>query len=443
VKAVRKYFRPFLAIIGLMAVAVAVSGFILTNQRLRFPFISPDPIRMQVEFDNAQAVTPGQGQTVQVVGMDIKPKFKDVIHTDASASLRPRTGLKDMYIQISPGTQGAKLAKAGYTIPVARTLTDVDLDEILSSFDTDTRDYIQLLVNGAGNGLKGRGQDLAEVFRRFRPTFRDIGRVNKAVAQEREALKANINSLARLNEQLAKRPQDLTQLVDASAATFHAFASEDRNVSSTVRLLPGTLRQATDTLQKVRPFAEILQPAARNLGPAFVALDKANSKSARLGREATPIVRNQIRPFVRASRPLVADLRTAAKGLNATTAPLTRTVKVLNTFFNMLGYNDNGREAPGGANREEGFLFWLAWTTHQGINLTNVDDANGPMRPIFLTGTCTTLKNLLAGRPELEFSMALSPLLATVCDDPKTASIDLPLAKRITEAGQKVAAGKP
>jgi phospholipid/cholesterol/gamma-HCH transport system substrate-binding protein len=456
VKAIRKYYRPFLAIIGLMAIAVAVSGFILTNQRLRFPFISPKPIHMEVEFDNAQAVTPGQGQTVQVagvqvgdivdvklhdgralVGIDVKPEFKDVIHTDASATLRPRTGLKDMYIQIYPGSQKAKLAKAGFTVPVSKTLTDVDLDEILSSFDADTRDYLQLLVNGAGNGLKGRGQDLAEVFRRFKPTFRDLARVNKAVAVEREALKSNINSLARLNGQLAKRPQDLSRLVDASAATFRAFASENQNVSRTVHLLPGTLRQATDTLQKVRPFANALGPAARRLGPAFTALDAANKKTAPLGREAAPILRDQIRPFVRASRPLVADLKPAAQGLSATTVPLTRSFKVFNTFFNMLGYNDNGREAPGAANREEGYLFWLAWVTHQGINLINVDDANGPMRPIFLTGTCTTLQNLLKGRPELEFGLALSPLLTTVCGDPQTSSVDLPLAKKITAAGLK------
>ena len=454
-----KYYRPVLAILGLFVIATAASGYILSQQRLRFPIIQDKPIRMNAEFQDATSVTPGQGQTVQisgvqigdivdvklregraVVGLDIKKEFKDVIRTDARASLRPRTGLRDMYIQVSPGSPDAPLAKEGHTIPVSKTLSDVDLPEILEVLDADTRDYLQLFINGAGGGLRGRGQDLAEVFRRFGPTFRDLARVNKAVGQEREALKTTINSLAEVNNQLAKRPQDISRLIGASSATFRAFASENQNVSRTVRLLPGTLRQATDTFERVQPFADALGPATRRLTPAFQALETANRAVRPLGREATPTVRDEIRPFVRASRPLVADLETAAKGLDRTFTPLTRSIRVFNTFFNLLGYNDNGREAPGARNREEGYLFWLAWASHQGINLINVDDANGPMRPLFLTGTCTTLRNLVDDQPELEFAMGLTPILSSLCENPPTKSINLPLQKRITEAGEKALA---
>ena len=454
-----KYYKPFLAIIGLVAIAAAVSGYILTQQRLRFPFISDKPLEMYAEMENAQSVTPGQGQTVQVAGvkigdigevklrngralirLDIEPRFDDLIHTDARAALRPRTGLKDMYIQVYPGSQDAPLAKKKFTIPVGRTMTDVDLDEILESLDSDTRDYLQLLINGAGKGLKGRGQDLAEVFRRLGPTFRDLGRVQKAVAQEKEALKTSINSLARLTSQLNKRPEELTRLVDASAATFEAFASEDQNLRSTVRQLPGTLDQATRTLADVQPFADELGPAARDLIPAFQALEEANETTRPIARRLTPVIRNQIRPFVRESRPLVRDLRPAARGLSSTFPDLTRSVKVLNTFFNLIGYNDNGREAPGGANRDEGYLFWLAWTSHQATNLINIDDANGPMRPIFLTGTCETLSKLVGDRPELEFGLNLSALLANLCNNPQTSSINLPLQRRMTKAGEKARA---
>ena len=453
---IQKYFRPFLAIVGLILIATAVSGVILTQQRLRIPFISPTPIKMYAELDNAQSVTPGQGQTVQVAGvkigdigeaklrdgraivrLDIDPKFDDLIRTDARATLRPRTGLKDMYIQVYPGSQDAPLAKKNHTIPISRTMTDVDLDEILSSLDADTRDYLQLFINGAGDGLKGRGQDLAEVFRRFKPTFRDLGRVNRAVAQEKEALKTSINSLAKITTELNRRPQQLTRLVDTSAATFEAFASEDQNLRSTVRQLPGTLAQAQRTLSAVEPFADQLGPTARRLVPAFQALDEANRATRPLGREATPIVRDQIRPFVRSARPLVRDLRPAAQGLSATMPDLTRSLKVFNTFFNMLAYNDKGREAPDVAGRDEGYLFWLAWVSHQGINLHNIDDGNGPMRPIFLTGTCKTLTRLVGQNAEMEFGLNLSPLLATVCDDPATNSVDLPLQRKITDAGVK------
>lgn len=456
---IRKYLTPFLAILGLIVIATAVSGYILTNQRLRFPFISPKPVEMAAELENAQAVTPGQGQTVQVAGvkigaigdvklrngravmkLEIEPKFDDVIRTDARAALRPRTGLKDMYLQVYPGSKDAPLAKKGFTIPVSRTLTDVDLDEILSSLDTDTRDYLQLLVNGAGDGLEGRGSDLAEVFRRFEPTVKDLALVNRAVAQEKDALRTTINSLARLTRDVNRRPEDLTRLVDSSAATFRAFASEDQNLRSTVRQLPGTLQQATTTLEDVRPLARELGPVSRALIPALEQLDETNRAVRPLGREATPIIRNEIRPFIQAARPLVRDLRPAAEGLNATSPNLTRSVTVLNTFVNMLGYNENGREGPEKGDRTEGYLFPLAWAAHQGANLINIDDANGPMRPIFLTGTCTTLRNLVNVRPDAEFGFSLSGLLGGVCNNPITPSLNLPLAKKRTNAARKAMA---
>ena len=53
--------------------------------------------------------------------------------------------------------------------------------------DADTRDYLKLLVTGAGRGLDGRGKDLREVFRLFEPTHRDLARVNAAVATRRSA----------------------------------------------------------------------------------------------------------------------------------------------------------------------------------------------------------------------------------------------------------------
>jgi hypothetical protein len=45
------------------------------------------------------------------------------------------------------------------------------------------------------------------------------------------------------------------------------------------------------------------------------------------------------------------------------------------------------------------------------------------MRPIFLAGSCATLTSLVNFMPQLEFGMALSPLLASVCGNPQTASV--------------------
>jgi phospholipid/cholesterol/gamma-HCH transport system substrate-binding protein len=119
-KAIRDHWRDFAAIIGLFVISLAVGGYILTQQRLRFPLIEDAPKRIKAEFSTAQAVTPGQGQTVRVSGvkigdvgkvelkegralvtLEIDPEFKELVREDATALLRPKTALKDMFVENS------------------------------------------------------------------------------------------------------------------------------------------------------------------------------------------------------------------------------------------------------------------------------------------------------------------------------------------------------
>jgi phospholipid/cholesterol/gamma-HCH transport system substrate-binding protein len=442
-RAIKDHWRDFAAILALLVISGAVSAGILTKQRFRFPLIQDKPLRLYADIDNAQAVTPGQGQTVEVagikvglianvelhdgharVGLDIYPRFKDVIHTQGvSGLLRPRTGLKDMTLQVNPGDPKSPVAKEGFAIPTSDTLPDVNLDEFLGALDTDTRDHLQLLLGGAAEGLKGRGMDLAELFRRFGPTVRDLRRVNEAVAVEREGIKDSIHGLSLLTEAVAKKDDDVADFVDASAAVSEAFASESANVSSTVHKLPEALRTTTATLGDVKRFADQLGPASDALRPTFQALDRTNRVVTPVAREITPILRDHIRPFIREARPLVRDLPPAARGLSKALPDLSRSFARLNRGFNLLAFNPGGREDASDANRQEGYLFWLAWLTHQTENLINVDDANGPLRPVFLTGTCQTITNLANEEPGLEFLLGLSGALADQCDNPVTNSL--------------------
>jgi phospholipid/cholesterol/gamma-HCH transport system substrate-binding protein len=453
-RAIKDHWKDFVAIVGLLVIAGAVSAYILNNQRFRFPLVEDKPVRMYAELDNAQAVTPGQGQTVEVagvkigliasvelhegrarVGLDIEQEFADLIRTEGvSGLLRPRTGLKDMFLQVDPGDPESPAAEEGFTIPARDTLTDVDLDEFLSVLDSDTREHLQLLLGGAAEGLEGRGMDLAELFRRFGPTFRDLRRVNQAVAAEREGLKDAINGMALLTRQLASKDDELAQFVDSSASALEAFASEERNVSLTIDKLPGALRATTAALGDVQSFANELGPASEALIPTFQALERTNATVTPIARRLTPIFAEQVRPFVREARPLVADLRTAAGGLSSSLPDLSRSFLRINRLFNLLTFNPGGAE-PYSRARQEGYLFWFAWLTHQTANLINVDDANGPMRPVFLTGTCQTLTGLVEGEPELEFLLGLSGVLAEQCNNPSTTSIDLPATRELLGGG--------
>jgi phospholipid/cholesterol/gamma-HCH transport system substrate-binding protein len=428
--AIRKHFKDFVAVLGLIVIAAGVSAYILSNQRLRFPFIEDKPYVLNAEFQTAQAVIAGQGQTVRVAGvrigdigavklvdgravvrMDIDPEYRGMIHTDATALLRPKTGLKDMFIQLDPGTDDAPLAKEHWTIPVGATSPDVNPDEILSTLDSDTRDYLRLLISDAGRGLKGRGGSLRDLFRRFEPTHKDLAAVNGAIAERRTNLRRLITSLNKLNGELASHDDDIAGLVTASSAVMRSFAAEEQNVSAAVRELPGTLRQTTASLGQVQRFADLLGPTTEHLRPAARALDPANRAIEPFAQEATPLLANDIRPFVKETRPLARDLRPASIQLADAAPGLTRSFKQLNTFFNLLAYNPNGREGPENAARQEGYLFWLAWAQHMAIQLFSTADANGVFRPVTVAAPCATIEQTIKGQPALEFLSMLTPIL--------------------------------
>jgi phospholipid/cholesterol/gamma-HCH transport system substrate-binding protein len=430
VTAIRKHAKEALAVLGLIVVAAGVSVYLLDQQRMRFPW-EEAPLRLKAEFSTAQAVTAGQGQTVRVSGVrigdigDVKLRdgravvemvidhdYEGMVRTDARALLRPKTGLKDMFIDLEPGSDDAPAAKEGFTVPISATAPDVNPDEILSELDAETRDYLKLLIGDAGRGLEGRGLDLRELLRRFEPTHRDLARVNSEVAKRRTNLRRLITSLNQLNGELASRGDDLAGLVDSSAAVMRQFAAEESNVSAAVGELPGALQETTETMGKLERYGRLLGPTAERLRPAARALAPANDAVRPLAIETTPLLRNDIRPFVREARPVVRDLRPAADNLAKATPDLTSVFTRFNRFLNLLSFNPGGREAPDKASRQEGYLFYVAWVQHMATQLFSSSDAHGVFRPVTIAAPCATIQQLVKEEPELEFLSALTPILA-------------------------------
>ena len=131
-RAIRTHLRDFAAIMVLLVLSIGVAGYILNHERLRFPFIQSSPYTLNAEFSTGQALTPGQGQQVTISGvkigevgnvtlkngvadvaLQIDDRYRHLIHTDATALTRPRTGLQDMFIELDPGTKSAPIAQPG------------------------------------------------------------------------------------------------------------------------------------------------------------------------------------------------------------------------------------------------------------------------------------------------------------------------------------------
>jgi phospholipid/cholesterol/gamma-HCH transport system substrate-binding protein len=437
-KAIRDHLRDFLAILGLFAIGLLATYIIVQHQRLRIPLLEEKPFELKADMSTAQAVTPGQGQTVRVAGvrvgdissvdyenghavvtMSIDRKFLPV-YKNATILLRPKTGLKDMFLELDPGTDTNPNSnddefQNGDTIPLANTAPDTNVDQVLSALDGDTRAYLRLLLVGGGQGLNGRGKDLGKLLGGLGPINRGLARLNTEVAKRKENLATLIHNMNLLWGRVGEDGQGIQQLVSASNQALGAIASQSPDVERTVALLGPTLRTTRVALGYTDKLAGVLGPTLNSLRPFARKLKPVNDSLGNLAKTTYDPVKSDIRPFVRNARQPVRDLRPAAQNLVNATPRLTTVGEKLNKLFNMAAYNPNGAEAPGASGRDEGYLYWLGWLAHVGNSTFSSQDAHGVYRHIYVVATCNTIKSILATSPLAPAVTGFGQLLGTVC----------------------------
>ena len=409
-RAIRIHRRDFAAIVALLLGAIAVTGYIFAHQP-SFTF-GKSYYTVRAQFTSAAAVTSGQGQTVDIAGVEVGQIggvslqnghavvtmniFKQYapIYKNATVLLRPRTPLKDMYLELDPGTRSAGAIPAGGMLPAEATNPTVDFSEILSSLDSDTRNYLLLLLSGGAQAFQDHGSTteqpspaavsaLQGVFKRFAPLNRDTATFTRLLAQRRQNISRSIHGLQQVANALGSVESQLTSLVDSSNTNFAAISSQSAQLQQALTLFPSTLQQSAVTFGKLRSFAIAsgnanahLLPFAHALGPALVA-------ARPLFHDTTPVIKNQLRPFAVAVQPVAKILEPAATQLARATPPLSRSIGVLNTLLNTLAYQPHG---------QPGYLYWGSWLSHIADSLTSKQDAHGAAVNGIFMASCSELQ---------------------------------------------------
>jgi phospholipid/cholesterol/gamma-HCH transport system substrate-binding protein len=438
-RAIKLHRRDFLAIAALIVMAAAVTGYILSHQPA-FSF-NKSYYTVSAAFAAAPAVEPGQGQSVNIAGvpvgevggvtlqngqavvsMNIERKYAP-IYRNASVLLRPRTPLKDMYLSLDPGTASAGPVPDGGSLSAASTLPNIDVEQVLSSLDSDSRDYLILLLAGAAGALRDAGANgetpssaavhaLRGTLQRFEPLARDTKSFATLLSQRQANLARAIHALSAVSQQVGGVSSDLAGLVTSANVNFEAISSQDAALEQSLTLLPPALAQTTATLGQVQSFAAVLAPTLTALQPFARALAPALRATRPFLRGTTPVIANQLRPFSVALQPLARQLRPAALDLAAAIPSLSKSIAVVNSLLNELAHE------PGG--NQQSYLFWGAWLAHIVNSLTSVQDAQGPTVRGQFEAECPAL-GLLAqvelGNPTLAALLDLldAPDQAKIC----------------------------
>jgi phospholipid/cholesterol/gamma-HCH transport system substrate-binding protein len=403
---IRRYGRSFLILLVLMVIGSACGFYILLQQRLPNPFQSFYSVNAQ--FSSAAAVVPGLGEPVNVAGvhvgeitgtslkdgqgvihMEIDPSKLKRLYANASANLVPNTPLKDMQVNITPGSPSAGVLAHGATIPVAQTTTPVDSDDLLDSLDADTRAWFASLVTELNNGTAGRANDIKALFMNLGPTSEQLHQIGDLLAARRHQLAEIVHNLGVLTRATSQKDSQLQTALRAGDLTIHALASQNVALQQSIARLPATLGETRTTLSDLTTFSNVLGPTATALIPTARRLPSTLRQTQTLFQGAALLPLKEIPPFVNAVLPLARQLPPLTNDLAKVTPALLASFKVLVYVGNELAYN------PGGKN--PGFLYWLAWFAHNANSFISNSDANGPVWRTLALATCAGLKSFSIG----------------------------------------------
>jgi phospholipid/cholesterol/gamma-HCH transport system substrate-binding protein len=403
---VRGHRTDTIAILLLAFAGIVMMLGIFTQQKASLPswipFVGEEFEHISAEFQTAQAVTPGQGQAVDVasiqigkvssvtledghaiVGMEIEPKYMKLIHPESQFLLRPKTGLNDMVVEVEPG-DGTKQVEDGHRFGLSQTEPNVNLDQFLASLDSDTRQYIQLLVAGGAQGIGGRGVQLGSALRRFEPFVEYTAKLNKAIAGRRTELAKVIHDFGELTTELGKHDGQIRTFVSSSEKSLGAFAHQKVALEEAFEEFPSALRAAKEGLASSNEFSTVALPTLTKLIPQAQASTPAFKATEQLFSKTTAPIRDGIRPFTRETRPTLSQTAKGSEPLEKTVRNFGNSLVGLNSFFNELAYKPPGDE--------QSYLFYLPWANHNLNSAFSLQDANGPVLRSVLEVSCTASK---------------------------------------------------
>lgn len=438
-RTIREHGRTAAFTTGLCVLALAITGYILDNQRVALPGWLPggsEPYdRFEVQLPSAQAVTPGQGQQVLIRGVDVGDilgvdledgvavarirvlrEHAGLIRRDVTALLRPKTPLNDMALELTPGRPDAPRLPAGATIPDANVATNVQLDELLASLDSDTQLALQLLLSGAGRGLDGDGRRLAGTLERLSPVQHNLRRINGALRDRDRDLARLVTLSKQVTETLAENRADVVRAVRSSDVALGASGRRAAELSAAIARLPGTLQATNEALDAGTALAREATPAAGALRPLASELTRSLVAGRPFFRATEPTLRRQLLPFARDTIDPLRKLRSLTRQANAANHDSDEVNAESRKALNMLAYDPPGDE--------KGFLFYQQWVNQNLPWVYATQDAHGPIRRIRLGYQCPTeqaaAREAAKVNPQLAFRQALQSDTAAAEDCPPT-----------------------
>jgi len=232
------------------------------------------------------------------------------IHKDAELKIRPRIFLEgNFFVDLKPGTPQAPTISDGETIPAGQTAIPVQLDQVLTSLQLNTRKNLQVLLIELGSGLtamptaaenaqqppmtqdKSAAQALNNALIYSEPALKNSALVNQALQGiNPDDLPNLIRGLAATSTKLVGSEAQLGDLVDNFNTTMGAIASEQSAVRESIKLLGPTVKNAYFSLGSLNAALPSLAQFSLDFIPGVEQTQPTIDALAPWVEQATPLV---------------------------------------------------------------------------------------------------------------------------------------------------------
>ena len=311
--------------------------------------------------------------------MELDPKYADRVHTDATDAAAPEDGPEGHGRRAGPRHRRPAGRRSRTATPCpSPTRCRTSTSTRSSPCWTATRaTYLQMLLNGAGDAAStGNGGDLAQVFRRFEPTARDMREDLHAAASSaaRTSSARSTTSASSPRRSPRKRPASSPTLVDSSNERLPALRQPGREPPADGRRAARRAEGDEQSAGQAKAFADELRPGAQSAAARRRRARPDARETRPFLRETTPIIENQLRPFTRA--------RAAGASSSCGRPPPSLAGRDAGPHDDVHGAEHAAQRARLQPARQpsEGYLFWAAWLNHIANSIFSAQDAEGPIR---------------------------------------------------------------
>jgi phospholipid/cholesterol/gamma-HCH transport system substrate-binding protein len=252
--------------------------------------------------------------------IELKPEYAP-LPSDAKATLRQKTLLGETYVELTPGSPKAKPVPDHGRLAQGNVADTVELDEILRTFDPQTRAAFQNWIQTQAQSLDGRGKALNDAIGNLAPFAQDTTKVLQILNSQKAGVRQLVRNTGEVFDALSERDDQLAGVITNSNRVFATTAARDADLQATFKALPTFEKESQTTLKRLTKFSANANPVVTDLRPAAQQLSPTLQQLSALAPDLKHLFRS-IDPLVAASK----------KGLPATTEFLDQLHPLLANF---------------------------------------------------------------------------------------------------------------